>query len=159
MPGHDLDATGLGAALILLGLRYDPQAARAPATELSAFMRDRAYLASVELARERGAFPLFNAELYLSGGNFASRLPNEVKAEIRKHGLRNSHLLSIAPTGTISLAYRRDEINHPLNGFGVVIPRSENRSINAITWTSTKFDQRAPEGYALLRVFFFAPEE
>ena len=57
-------------------------------------------------------------------------------------------------TGTISLAYRRDEINHPLNGFGVVIPRSENRSINAITWTSTKFDQRAPEGYALLRVFF-----
>ena len=57
-------------------------------------------------------------------------------------------------TGTISLAYRRSEIDHPLNGFGVVIPRSENRSINAITWTSTKFDQRAPEGYALLRVFF-----
>ncbi|MCB8983740.1 MAG: protoporphyrinogen oxidase [Ardenticatenaceae bacterium] len=57
-------------------------------------------------------------------------------------------------TGTISLAYRRDEIDHPLNGFGVVIPRSENRPINAITWTSTKFDRRAPEGYALLRVFF-----
>ncbi|MBP6469166.1 MAG: protoporphyrinogen oxidase [Chloroflexi bacterium] len=57
-------------------------------------------------------------------------------------------------TGTISLAYRRDEIDHPLNGFGVVIPRSENRAINAITWTSTKFDQRAPEGYALVRVFF-----
>ena len=57
-------------------------------------------------------------------------------------------------TGTISLAYKRDEIAHPLNGFGVVIPRSENRSINAITWTSTKFDQRAPDGYALLRVFF-----
>jgi oxygen-dependent protoporphyrinogen oxidase len=57
-------------------------------------------------------------------------------------------------TGTISLAFRRDEIDHPLNGFGVVIPRSENRSINAITWTSTKFDRRAPSGYALLRVFF-----
>ncbi|MFZ1754265.1 MAG: protoporphyrinogen oxidase [Caldilineaceae bacterium] len=57
-------------------------------------------------------------------------------------------------TGTISLAYKRDEINHPLDGFGVVIPRSENRPINAITWTSTKFDQRVPDGYALLRVFF-----
>ena len=57
-------------------------------------------------------------------------------------------------TGTISFAYKRDEIAHPLDGFGVVIPRSEKRLINAITWTSTKFDRRAPDGYALLRVFF-----
>lgn len=57
-------------------------------------------------------------------------------------------------TGTISLAFKCDNINHPLNGFGLVIPRSENRPINAITWTSTKFDHRAPEGYALMRVFF-----
>lgn len=57
-------------------------------------------------------------------------------------------------TGTISLAYRRDTLGHPLNGFGIVIPRSEKRRINAITWTSTKFDRRAPEEYALLRVFF-----
>src|SRR5690606_7528426 len=57
-------------------------------------------------------------------------------------------------TGTISLAYKRADINHPLNGFGVVIPRSEGRPINAITWTTTKFDQRAPDGHALLRVFF-----
>lgn len=57
-------------------------------------------------------------------------------------------------TGTISLAYRRADIGHPLNGFGLVIPRSEARHINAITWSSTKFAQRAPQGYALLRVFF-----
>jgi oxygen-dependent protoporphyrinogen oxidase len=57
-------------------------------------------------------------------------------------------------TGTISLAYRRDEFEHPLDGFGIVIPRSEQRDINAITWSSTKFDQRAPDGYVLLRVFF-----
>jgi oxygen-dependent protoporphyrinogen oxidase len=57
-------------------------------------------------------------------------------------------------TGTISLAYRRDELNHPLDGFGVVIPRSEKRPVNAITWTSTKFNRRAPHGYALLRLFF-----
>jgi len=57
-------------------------------------------------------------------------------------------------TGTISVAFRRDEIAHPLDGFGLVIPRSERRPINAITWTSTKFDHRAPPGFALLRVFF-----
>ena len=57
-------------------------------------------------------------------------------------------------TGTISLAYRLGEINHPLDGFGIVIPRTEARNINAITWSSTKFDRRAPEGHALIRVFF-----
>ena len=57
-------------------------------------------------------------------------------------------------TGTVSLAFKRADIAHPLRGFGVVIPRSEKRPINAITWTSTKFYYRAPEGYALLRVFF-----
>jgi ribonucleoside-diphosphate reductase alpha chain len=105
-----LGYTGLGDALTMLRLRYDKPEARAMATRITEFMRDTAYLYSVELAKERGAFPLFNAELYLSGGNFASRLPNEVKAEIRKHGLRNSHLLSIAPTGTISLAFRRQRL-------------------------------------------------
>ena len=57
-------------------------------------------------------------------------------------------------TGTISLGYRRQDVNHPLDGFGIVIPRSENRKINAITWSSTKFNRRAPNGYALIRVFF-----
>ncbi|HZX33647.1 MAG TPA: adenosylcobalamin-dependent ribonucleoside-diphosphate reductase [Rhodocyclaceae bacterium] len=106
-----LGFTGLGDALAMLRLRYDRTEARAMATRISEFMRDTAYLYSVEMAKERGAFPLFNAELYLSGGNFASRLPNEVKAEIRKHGLRNSHLLSIAPTGTISLAFADNASN------------------------------------------------
>ncbi|HSH05045.1 MAG TPA: protoporphyrinogen oxidase [Anaerolineae bacterium] len=57
-------------------------------------------------------------------------------------------------TGTITLAYHRQDIPHPLNGFGIVIPRSEQRQINAITWSSVKFDHRAPQDYALLRVFF-----
>ncbi|MFA9439178.1 adenosylcobalamin-dependent ribonucleoside-diphosphate reductase [Uliginosibacterium sp. sgz301328] len=106
-----LGFTGLGDALIMLGLRYDTTEARAKASEISALMRDKAYLASVDLARERGAFPLFNADMYLSGGNFASRLPAEVKDQIRKHGIRNSHLLSIAPTGTISLAFADNASN------------------------------------------------
>jgi len=106
-----LGFTGLGDALIMLGLRYDTPAARDEARKISEFMRNRAYLASSELARERGAFPLFNADLYLSGGNFASRLPADVKDKIRKHGIRNSHLLSIAPTGTISLAFADNASN------------------------------------------------
>jgi ribonucleoside-diphosphate reductase alpha chain len=106
-----LGYTGLGDALAMLRLRYDRTEARAMAARITEYMRDTAYLTSVELAKERGAFPLFNAELYLSGGNFASRLPAEVKAEIRKHGLRNSHLLSIAPTGTISLAFADNASN------------------------------------------------
>jgi ribonucleoside-diphosphate reductase alpha chain len=106
-----LGYTGLGDALCMLRLRYDRPEARAMAARISEHMRDTAYLASVDLAKERGAFPLFNAELYLSGGNFASRLPADVKTEIRKHGLRNSHLLSIAPTGTISLAFADNASN------------------------------------------------
>src|SRR5512135_343552 len=74
-------------------------------------MRDEAYKASVGLAGERGAFPLFNRDLYLAGSTFASRLPAEIKAEIREHGIRNSHLLSIAPTGTISLAFADNASN------------------------------------------------
>lgn len=106
-----LGFTGLGDALIMLGLRYDSVEARDMASQISVFMRDKAYLASIELAKERGAFPLFNADLYLSGDNFASRLPSDIKKQIRKHGIRNSHLLSIAPTGTISLAFADNASN------------------------------------------------
>jgi ribonucleoside-diphosphate reductase alpha chain len=106
-----LGFTGLGDALIMLCLRYDTPAARDMGTKISEYMRDRSYAYSVELAKERGAFPLFNRDMYLSGGNFASRLPADLKDQIRKHGLRNSHLLSIAPTGTISLAFADNASN------------------------------------------------
>jgi ribonucleotide reductase alpha subunit len=69
-----LGFTGLGDALIMLGLRYDTQAARDEAARISEYLRDRAYSYSADMASERGAFPLFNADLYLSGGNFASLL-------------------------------------------------------------------------------------
>ncbi|HNH90475.1 MAG TPA: adenosylcobalamin-dependent ribonucleoside-diphosphate reductase, partial [Thiobacillaceae bacterium] len=106
-----LGFTGLGDALVMLNLRYDSEEARAFASQAAEFMRDEAYKASVELAKERDAFPLFNADLYLSGSSFASRLPAELKADIREHGIRNSHLLSIAPTGTISLAFADNASN------------------------------------------------
>ncbi len=106
-----LGFTGLGDALIMLRLKYDTDEARAMAARISQSMRDRAYEASVDLARERGAFPLFNADLYLSGSSFSSRLPSGLKERIKKHGIRNSHLLSIAPTGTISLAFADNASN------------------------------------------------
>jgi len=95
----------------MLRLRYDSEEARATAAKISAFMRDTAYRASSELAKERGAFPLFNADMYLSGSGFAARLPAELKALVRRQGIRNSHLLSIAPTGTISLAFADNASN------------------------------------------------
>ncbi len=106
-----LGFTGLGDALIMLRLRYDTEGARDMAARIAEAMRDAAYRASAELAQEKGAFPLFNADLYLSGTSFAARLPEEVKALVRRHGMRNSHLLSIAPTGTISLAFADNASN------------------------------------------------
>ncbi|MGQ3054917.1 MAG: adenosylcobalamin-dependent ribonucleoside-diphosphate reductase [Roseateles sp.] len=106
-----LGFTGLGDALVMLNLRYDTQAARDMAGRISEVMRDAAYASSSDIAAERGSFPLFNADLYLSGGSFASRLPQSLKDKIRAQGLRNSHLLSIAPTGTISLAFADNASN------------------------------------------------
>jgi oxygen-dependent protoporphyrinogen oxidase len=57
-------------------------------------------------------------------------------------------------TGTISLAYRSSDVVNPLKGYGLVIPMSERRPINAVTLSSVKFAHRAPDGHLLLRVFF-----
>ncbi|MBP7003648.1 adenosylcobalamin-dependent ribonucleoside-diphosphate reductase [Amaricoccus sp.] len=105
-----LGFTGLGDALILMGLRYDSDEGRAWAAEAARILRDAAYRASVALAREKGRFPLFDAEKLLASG-MARRLPEEIREEIRAHGLRNSHMLSIAPTGTISLAFADNASN------------------------------------------------
>ncbi|MEJ8675442.1 adenosylcobalamin-dependent ribonucleoside-diphosphate reductase [Chromobacterium amazonense] len=106
-----LGFTGLGDALIMLKIRYDSEEGRRFAARIAETMRDAAYDASVDLAIEKGAFPLFDAEKYLAAPHCASRLPEKIQARIRKHGIRNSHLLSIAPTGTISLAFADNASN------------------------------------------------
>ena len=103
--------TGMGNTLTMLNLRYDSEAGRRMAARIAEGMRNAAYRASIELAREKGAFPLFDADGYLKAGTFASRLPDDIKKAIRKHGIRNSHLLSIAPTGTVSLAFADNASN------------------------------------------------
>ena len=107
-----LGFTGLGDALIMLGLRYDSDEARAAAADARPDdARRRLPRFSVELAREKGAFPLFDAERYLAAGASPRACPRTIKAAIRAHGIRNSHLLSIAPTGTISLAFADNASN------------------------------------------------
>jgi len=103
--------TGLGNALAMLCLRYDEADGRAMAVRIARCMRDAAYAASVELAREKGAFPTLDVKRYLEPGTFASRLDEPMKEAIRKYGIRNSHLLSIAPTGTVSLAFADNASN------------------------------------------------
>ena len=103
--------TGMGNTLAMLCLRYDKAEGREMATRIATSMRDAAYTASVSLAQEKGAFPKFDADGYLGAGTFASRLPAALQKSIRKHGIRNSHLLSIAPTGTVSLAFADNASN------------------------------------------------
>ncbi len=97
-----LGLTGLADTLILLGLRYDEAPARAFAADTMQTICHAAYTASIELAREKGAFPFFERDKYLSG-EFVRRLPAPLRDGIARHGIRNSHLTAIAPTGTISL--------------------------------------------------------
>ncbi len=97
-----LGVTGLADALLMLGLRYgSDEAARQTERWLHAIAR-AAYLASVQLAKEKGAFPLFDAEKFLASGTM-QQMDDDVRDEIRTHGIRNALLTSIAPTGTISL--------------------------------------------------------
>jgi ribonucleoside-diphosphate reductase alpha chain len=103
--------TGLGNTLAMLCLRYDEPDGREMAVRIARCMRDAAYAASVALAREKGGFPAFDAERYLEPGTFASRLDAPLQDAIRTHGIRNSHLLSIAPTGTVSLAFADNASN------------------------------------------------
>ena len=103
--------TGLGNTLSMLCLRYDREEGRDMAARIAERMRNAAYRSSIELAKEKGAFPKFDAKAYLGSNSFASRLPDDIKADIKQYGLRNSHLLSIAPTGTVSLAFADNASN------------------------------------------------
>ena len=97
-----LGVTGLADALLMLGLRYGSDEA---ARQTEGWMRQiahAAYRASVALAKERGAFPLFDADAFLASGNMQN-MDEALRDDIRKHGIRNALLTSIAPTGTISL--------------------------------------------------------
>ena len=97
-----LGVTGLADALIMVGVRYGSPNAVTLAENWMATIRRASYLASIQLATEKGSFPLFDKDAYLSSG-YIPYLDEDIKNSILKYGIRNSHLTSIAPTGTISL--------------------------------------------------------
>ena len=97
-----LGVTGLADALLMCGIRYGSDEAAAKTEEWLRAIARAAYLASVELAKEKGAFPLFEAEKFLASGTM-QKMDEDVRAAIAEHGIRNALLTSIAPTGTISL--------------------------------------------------------
>jgi len=97
-----LGVTGVANALEALGLPYGTQAYIDKQSEILEVLRDECYRASIALAEEKGPFPLFQWAEYLSS-EFIKTLPQDIRDGIVEHGIRNSHLLSIAPTGTISL--------------------------------------------------------
>ena len=97
-----LGVTGLADALLMVGQRYGSEEAAVQTGVWLKQIARAAYLASVDLAKEKGAFPLFDAEGYLASGAMQA-MDDDVRTAIGKHGIRNALLTSIAPTGTISL--------------------------------------------------------
>ena len=96
-----LGITGTANAIESMGYQYGSNSFVAELNKVLTILRDESYLASIELAQERGPFPLYD-ERYLESA-FVKTLPTEIQELIKLHGIRNSHLTSIAPTGTISL--------------------------------------------------------
>lgn len=118
-----IGVTGMANAIEAMGHPYgSPKFLEVEAKILEA-IRDGAYEASIKLATEKGSFALFDREHYLDG-KFIKTLPTEIRKDIRKHGIRNSHLTSIAPTGTISLT--ADNVS---SGIEPVFSHSYDRTI------------------------------
>ena len=97
-----LGITGLADALVMVGLRYGGEQSLAVATGIMQAICHAAYRASIALAQEKTSFPFFARDKYLQGP-FIRSLPDDIQQAIAQYGIRNSHLLAIAPTGTISL--------------------------------------------------------
>ena len=97
-----LGVTGLADALLMLGLRYGSDEAAAQTEDWMRAIARAAYLASVDLAKEKGAFPLYDRDAFLASGTMMA-MDEDVRTAVAEHGIRNALLTSIAPTGTISL--------------------------------------------------------
>ena len=119
-----LGITGLANALEALGCPYGSPSFVKGTEMIMRNLRDGAYRASINLAKEKGAFPLFDADPFLSSG-FAERLPQDIRDGISESGIRNSHLIAIAPTGTISLT--ADNVS---SGLEPVFAHRFNRTIH-----------------------------
>lgn len=94
-----LGGMGVADLFIALRIRYGSEEANEVFEKLMAFLRDESYLASIDLAKEKGAFPFFEVDKYMESG-FVKRLPHYIQKKIKKYGIRNLTLNTFAPTGT-----------------------------------------------------------
>jgi ribonucleoside-diphosphate reductase alpha chain len=97
-----LGITGLADALLMMKIKYDTQAALDETEKMMKVIRDEAYKTSIEIAKEKGSFPLYQWEGY-SRSKFVQNLPEEIRSEIQTHGIRNSTVLTVPPVGTGSI--------------------------------------------------------
>lgn len=128
-----LGITGLGDALVMLGLRYGEARALSVARDLMRSICHAAYSASIAIAREKSSFPFFERDKYLQA-EFIRNLPDEIQDRISRHGIRNSHLIAIAPTGTISLL-----AGNVSSGLEPIFADSYTRKVLSIDGTPTEF--------------------
>lgn len=138
-----LGVTGLANTAEALGYMYGSEDMLEFTESVLKVLRDGAYRASIELAKEKGPFPLFDVKLLES--RFARSLPEDIREEIKTHGLRNSHLLSIAPTGTISLS--ADNVS---SGIEPVFSYYYDRTIQ--TFDGPKVERVEDYGYRVFNV-------
>ena len=139
--------TGLADLFIFLGVKYGSPESVTLAGEIMQTITHAAYRASIELAKEKGAFQKLDKEKYLQGG-FISTLPEDIREGIRKYGIRNSHLTSIAPTGTISLF-----AGNVSSGLEPVFAFQYTRKIRTGTGEETQEAEVMDYAYKLFREF------
>lgn len=138
-----LGVTGVANAIEALGPRFGSERFMVILEQILKTIRDEVYLASIDLAVEKGPFPLFDPLMLKSG--FCQTLPDHLRRLIDTHGIRNSHLLSVAPTGTISLS--ADNVS---SGIEPVFSHFYDRTIQ--TFDGPKVERVEDYGYRVFGV-------
>ncbi len=139
-----LGVTGVANAGEALGFLYGSDLFLSWLEDVMAIIRDGCYRSSIALALEKGPFPLFQADKYLES-EFAKTLPEDIRRDINNYGIRNSHLLSVAPTGTISLS--ADNVS---SGIEPVFSHYYDRTIQ--TFEGPKVERVEDYGYRVFGV-------
>lgn len=129
-----LGITGLGDTLAMLGLPYGSPRSLQLTRQIMSAVRDAAYRTSVEIAREKNVFPEFDKIKY-SASPFVLGLDREIQDAILQYGIRNSHLLAIAPTGSISLL-----ANNVSSGIEPILARAGRRRVRGADGRAINFD-------------------
>jgi len=129
-----LGVTGLADMLVMLGLRYGSEASLDLTRAIMTTIRDTAYLTSIETAKEKGAFPAFDKIKY-GASPFVLGLSHELQDAIAQYGIRNSHLLAVAPTGAISLL-----ANNVSSGIEPIFAAKARRSVRGADGQAVTFE-------------------